>query len=56
MNNHPEDPSTETPMQRVLRLKKAAQAAKPKRPGAETAHRRQAAAMALGASKPALRK
>jgi len=56
MNDHPEDPSTETPMQRALRLKKAAQAAKPKRPGAETAHRRQSAAMTAGASKPAMRK
>ena len=61
MTDHPEDSpphasSAETPMQRALRLKKAAQAAKPQRPGAETAHRRQSAAMAAGASKPALRK
>jgi hypothetical protein len=56
MNDRPEDPSDETPMQRALRLKKAALATKPKRPGAETAHRRQSAAMASGASKPAMRK
>jgi hypothetical protein len=43
-------------MQRALRLKKEALAAKPKRPGAGPAHRRQSAAMAAGASKPALRK
>jgi hypothetical protein len=56
MTDRSEDLSAETPMQRALRLKKAAQAAKPKRPGSETAHRRQSAAMAAGASKPAMRK
>ena len=56
MSDRPEDPSAETPMQRALRLKKAALAAKPKRPGAEPAHRRQSAAMAAGASKPSGRK
>jgi hypothetical protein len=56
MNDRSEDSPPETPMQRALRLKKAALAAKPKRPGAEPAHRRQSAAMAAGASKPAMRK
>jgi len=55
MSDDPKSDS-ETPIQRALRLKKAALASKPQRPGAETAHRRQSAAMAAGASKPALRK
>jgi hypothetical protein len=56
MTDQSDDSSTETPMQRALRLKKAALAAQPKRPGAGQAHRRQSAAMAAGASKPAMRK
>jgi hypothetical protein len=56
MTDHPDDSSPENPMQRALRLKKAALAAKPQRPGAGPAHRRQSAAMAAGASKPAMRK
>jgi len=55
MSDHPEDPA-ESPMQRALRLKKAAQAAKPKPPGAGKSHIRQSAGMASGASKPAMRK
>jgi len=55
MSDHSKTES-ETPLQRALRLKKAALASKPQRPGAETAHRRRSAAMAAGASKPALRK
>jgi hypothetical protein len=55
MSDHPK-PDSETPIQRALRLKKAALATKPQRPGAEPAHRRQSAAMAAGASKPAMRK
>jgi hypothetical protein len=49
-------PTHETPIERALRMKKAALAAKPKRPGAGTPQPRQSAAMASGASKPALRK
>jgi hypothetical protein len=45
----------ETPMERALRLKKAAMASKPQPPGGKF-QRRQAAAMPSGASKPALRK
>lgn len=53
-----DDPKTdaETPMERALRLKKAAQAAKPKRPGDGKFQPRAAAGMAAGASKPAMRK
>ena len=53
-----DDPKTdsETPLERALRLKKAAHAAKPQPPGAGKAHRRDSAAMAAGASKPAMRK
>jgi hypothetical protein len=55
MNDHPKN-DAETPIERALRLKKAALAAKPKPPGAGAAHRRQSAALPHGASKPALRK
>jgi hypothetical protein len=54
MSDHPKTES-ETPLERALRLKKAALASKP-HPGAGKAHRRQSAAMAAGASKPAMRK
>ena len=55
MSDHSKTES-ETPLQRALRLKKAAQAARPAPPGAGAAGRRQSAAMAPGASKPAMRK
>jgi hypothetical protein len=55
MSDDPKNDS-ETPIERALRLKKAALAAKPKPPGAGAHQRRQSAAMAAGASKPALRK
>ena len=55
MSDHPKTES-ETPLERALRLKKAAQAAKPKPPGASRSQRRQSAAMTAGASKPARRK
>ena len=45
----------ETPMQRALRLKKAAFDAKPKPPGGKF-QPKQSAGMAAGASKPAMRK
>lgn len=50
MNDKPED-AAETPMQRALRLKRAAQGAKPKTPGADFS-REQTARMPAGASKP----
>jgi hypothetical protein len=46
----------ETPIERALRMKKAALAAKQKPPGAGKFQRKQAAGMAAGASKPAMRK
>jgi hypothetical protein len=55
MSDHPKDDS-ETPIARALRLKKAALAARPKPPGAGKSQRKQTAAMAAGASKPAMRK
>jgi hypothetical protein len=50
MENPPSD--AETPMQRALRLKKAAQDARPKGAGSTNAERRRAAGMPSGASKP----
>jgi hypothetical protein len=47
---------TETPIERALRMKKAALAAKPKRPGDGKFQPRDNAGMTTGASKPALRK
>jgi hypothetical protein len=55
MSDHPKN-DAETPIERALRLKKAALATKPKPPGAGASNRRQSAAMAAGASKPAMRK
>ena len=46
----------ETPMERALRLKKAANQAKPKPPGAGRIHREQSAGVASGASKPWMKK
>jgi hypothetical protein len=51
MSDQPEDDSEETPMQRALRMKKAALDAKPKAPGSGF-KREQAARMPAGASKP----
>jgi hypothetical protein len=50
MNDRPDD-RAETPMQRALRMKKAARAAKPKAPGQDFKPE-QAARMPAGASKP----
>ena len=50
MDERPDDPD-ETPMQRALRLKKAALEARPKRPGADKLQRG-STAMPAGASKP----
>jgi hypothetical protein len=53
-----DDPKTdaETPIERALRLKKAALAAKSGRPGDGKFNAKAAAGMAAGASKPAMRK
>lgn len=53
MSDQTDDPA-ETPMQRALRLKKAAQDAKPKTPGGKVS--RAQAAMPSGASKPWLKR
>jgi len=45
-------PSDETPMQKALRLKKAALAAKPKAPRGGKFQRQQAASIQTGKSKP----
>jgi hypothetical protein len=55
MSNDPKD-STETPIERALRMKRAALAAKAKRPRDGKLQPKQAARMAAGASKPAMRK
>jgi hypothetical protein len=54
MDDGPRDPD-ETPMQRALRLKKAALGARPKGPAADKVRRGSAAAPA-GASKPWMKK
>ena len=53
MTDRPYAPD-ETPMQRALRLKKAAQEARPKAPGAKV--KREQAGMPTGASKPWLKR
>jgi hypothetical protein len=54
MADRPEDPPAESPMQRALRLRKAAMASKPK-PGAAFDAKR-TSRMAPGASKPWMKK
>lgn len=54
MTQPPDD--AETPMQRALRLKKAAIEARPKPPRGGKFQREQAAALAAGRSKPWLKK
>jgi hypothetical protein len=51
MSDPPKDDTEETPMQRALRLKKAALKAKPNAP-ASSFKREEAARMRTGASKP----
>jgi hypothetical protein len=55
MSDDPKSPA-ETPMERALRMKRAALAAKAKLPGDGKHQPRQSARMAAGASKPAMRK
>ena len=55
MTENPKNTASESPIERALRLKKAAAEAKPKPPGGKM-HRKQSAGMAAGASKPAMRK
>ena len=55
MSDRPDLPAAETPMQRALRMKKAALEAKPGAPGVDR-KRRNAAGVAAGASKPWMKK
>jgi hypothetical protein len=55
MSDPPND-AAESPMQRALRLKKAALETKPKAPGGEKFKRQKAAGMAAGASRPWMKK
>jgi len=52
----PPDDAAETPIQRALRLKKAALEARPKPPRGGKFQREQAAALASGKSKPWLKR
>jgi hypothetical protein len=56
MSDRRDDPPAETPIQRALRLRKAAQATKPKAPGGQGFDRRPASGIAAGASKPWMKK
>ena len=50
MTDHPKPPASETPMQRALRMKKAAQQAKA--PSVDKVRRGPGSGIAAGASKP----
>jgi len=50
--NEPPDAAAETPIERALRLKRAATNARPKPPRSGKFQRQQTAALALGKSKP----
>jgi len=52
MSDRRQDQPAESPIQRALRMKKAALDAKPKAPGDEKFKREQAFGIAAGASKP----
>jgi len=55
MSDRRDDPD-ETPIQRALRMRKAAMAAKPKAPAGAALDRKAASRMASGASKPWMKK
>ncbi len=56
MSDRHDDPPAESPIQRALRMRKAAMASKPKTPGGEAFNRKPATGMAPGASKPWMKK
>ncbi|QUD89464.1 hypothetical protein [Phenylobacterium montanum] len=56
MSDHTKSESAETPMERALRMKRAADQAKPKPPGRGKVHREQVAGVTAGASKPWMKK
>ena len=55
MSDDPKIPGAETPIERALRMKKAATQARPKPPGGK-AQRERAAGIAAGMSKPWMKK
>ncbi len=56
MTDHPKDPPPESPMQRALRLRKAALASNPRGADGATFNPRRSSKMAAGASKPWMKK
>ena len=56
MNDRPKSTAAETPLERALRMKKAAMQAKPQPPGGGKDQRKQAAGVTAGASKPWMKK
>jgi hypothetical protein len=56
MSDRPKDHLAETPIQRALRMKKAALKAKPEGPTGADQRRRTVAGVAAGASKPWMKK
>jgi len=56
MSDRRDDLPAESPIQRALRMRKAAMAAKPKPPRSEGADRKPASGIAAGASKPWMKK
>ena len=56
MKDRPKDPAAETPIQRALRMKKAALDARPEAPAAVSPRRGNVAGIAAGASKPWMKK
>jgi hypothetical protein len=56
MSDRPKDPAAETPIERALRMKKAALKSKANPPGGRGFPSKQAAGIAAGASKPAMKK
>jgi hypothetical protein len=56
MTDNPKTADSETPIERALRMKKAAIQAKQKPPGRGRSQREQAAGVAAGASKPWMKK
>ena len=56
MSDEREDPPAESPIQRALRMRKAAIASKPKAPGGEAFNRKAGSGITAGASKPWMKK
>ena len=56
MPDRRDDLPAESPIQRALRMRKAAMASKPNAPGGEAFNRKPAPGIAAGASRPAMKK